>query len=136
MIDGIGGTQVVKFDGRKASLHQLEYLDHDLTALGQELAPSPGRRLVIGPGGGVDILQGVRAGATNLTAVEINPLVVSVVNSDLLAFSGAPYRLPGVNVVVENGRTFLERSRSAWDLISLTWVDTGGSAVALAATEN
>jgi hypothetical protein len=39
-------------------------------------------------------------------------------------------------VAVENGRTFVQRSRDQWGLISLTWVDTGGSATALAASEN
>ncbi|HEX7252225.1 MAG TPA: hypothetical protein VF376_05020 [Thermoanaerobaculia bacterium] len=136
VIDGIGGTQIAQFDGRPGSLRDYSYLDYDLTSLGQRLVPPTGRQLVIGPGGGVDLLQAVRQGRSDVTAVEINPLVAEVVNERLGAYSGRPYRLPGVRVFLENGRTFIKRSTETWDLISLTWVDTGGSATALAASEN
>ena len=136
IIDGLGGTGIVRFDGNPATLARYDYLDQDLTALGNELVPHPARQLIIGPGGGVDILQAVRMGRTDITAVEINPLIARVVNDDLSYFSGRPYHLPGVRTVIENGRTFIKRSRDAFDLISLTWVDTGGSATALAFSEN
>ena len=136
MIDGIGGTQIAKFDGRPASLRGYDYLDADLTALANGLLTPRSRQLIIGPGGGVDILQAVRAGRNDITAVEINPLVVEVVNEAVGGFSGRPYDLPGVRLFLENGRTFVRRSREQWDLISLTWVDTGGSTTALAASEN
>jgi hypothetical protein len=136
LIDGIGGTQIVRFDGDPRSLAAYEYLDDDLTALGQQLVPASGSELIIGPGGGVDVLQAVRRGRRDVTLVEINPLVVRVVNQDLASFSGRPYQLPGVRTFVENGRTFILRTRRAWDLIDLTWVDFGGSATALAFSEN
>ncbi|MGZ6123388.1 MAG: hypothetical protein ACXWLR_00420 [Myxococcales bacterium] len=136
IIDGIGGTQLVGFDGDPRSLRRYEYLDADISALGQALAPAAASQLVIGPGAGVDLLQAVRAGRTDVDAVEINPLMVELVNHRLSDFSGSPYRLPGVHLAVENGRTFIQRSRKRWGLISLTWVDTGGSATALAASEN
>jgi hypothetical protein len=63
-------------------------------------------------------------------------LIVDVVNRELGAFSGRPYSLPGVRLVLENGRTFIKRTQDKYDLISLTWVDTGGSATALAFSEN
>jgi hypothetical protein len=136
IIDGLGGTGIVRFDGNPATLGGYDYLDQDLTALGSELVPRNARQLIIGPGGGVDILQGVRKGRTDITAVEINPLIAQVVNENLSDFSGRPYHLPGVRVVIENGRTFIKRSTETFDLISLTWVDTGGSATALAFSEN
>jgi len=136
LIDGIGGSQIVHFDGDPRSLAAYDYLDADLTALGQQLVPAQGSELIIGPGGGVDVLQAVRRGRRDITLVEINPLVVRVVNQDLARFSGRPYRLPGVRTFVENGRTFILRTRNQWDLIDLTWVDFGGSASALAFSEN
>ncbi len=136
LIDGVGGTRIVAFDGRAESLSRYDYLDADLTALGQRLVGAERRQLIIGPGGGVDILQAVRSGRSSITTVEINPLVVEVVNDDLASFSGRPYDLPGVETVIANGRTFLERTSHRWDLISLTWVDFGGSATALALSEN
>jgi hypothetical protein len=136
IIDGFGGTEIVRFDGNPATLASYGYLDQDLTALASRLVPSDARQLIVGPGGGVDILQAVRAGRRDITAVEINPLIVDVVNNELGGFSGKPYSLPGVHLVIENGRTFIKRTRDKFDLISLTWVDTGGSATALAFSEN
>jgi len=136
IIDGTGGTEIVRFDGNPATLKDYGYLDQDLTALTNGLLPKDASQLIIGPGGGVDILQAVRMGRSNITAVEINPLIVRVVNQDLASFSGRPYSLPGVHLVLENGRTFIKRTTDRFDLISLTWVDTGGSATALAFSEN
>ncbi|MFI5120442.1 MAG: hypothetical protein ACHQM4_08520 [Thermoanaerobaculia bacterium] len=136
LIDGFGGTQIVQFDGKPASLRSYDYLDFDLTACVFRLLPGKARQLIIGPGGGVDILQSYRHSVRDITAVEINPLVAGVVNERLASFSGRPYHLPGVKVAIENGRTFIKRSHETWDLITLTWVDSGGSTTALAASEN
>lgn len=136
IIDGMGGTPIVRFDGKPESLSSYLYLDADLTALPHHLLPSDARQLIIGPGGGVDVLQAVRAGHKDVTLVEINPLIEQVVNEKLKEFSGAPYRLPGVKTIIGNGRTFVKRATEQWDLLTLTWVDTGGSATALAFSEN
>jgi hypothetical protein len=136
IIDGMGGTPIVRFDGRPESLARYSYLDADLTALPHHLLPASARQLIIGPGGGVDVLQAVRAGRKDVTLVEINPLIETVVNDRLKSFSGSPYRLPGVKTVIGNGRTFVKRATERWDLLTLTWVDTGGSATALAFSEN
>jgi len=136
IIDGTGGTEIVRFDGNPATLKEYAYLDQDLTALSNHLLPAVAKQLIIGPGGGVDILQAVHMGRDDITVVEINPLVVRVVNQILAPFSGRPYDLPGVRLVLENGRTFIKRNTDRFDLISLTWVDTGGSATALAFSEN
>jgi SAM-dependent methyltransferase len=126
LIDGIGASQIVRFDGDPRSLAAYGYLDDDLTALGQQLVPAAGRELILGPGGGGGVLQAVRRGRRDVTLVEINPLVVRVVNRDLAPFSGSPYRLPGVRTFVDNGRTFILRTREGWDLIDLTRMDFGG----------
>ncbi|MBT8492977.1 MAG: hypothetical protein KJO07_07950 [Deltaproteobacteria bacterium] len=136
LIDGIGGTEIVKFDGREDSLAKLDYLRYDITALAHELVAPDRDQLIIGPGGGVDILQAKHFGRKELTVVEINPLVVSMVNDQLADWSGSPYRLPGVDVVVDNGRTFIKRTDDTWDLITLTWVDSGGTRTAMALNEN
>lgn len=136
MIDGVGGTSIVQFDGHPESLQNYAYLDYDLTALDHVLVPSSGRQLIIGPGGGFDVLQSVKKGCSDITIVEINPLVARVVNKDLATFSGSPYTLPGVHLHIENGRTFVKRSNDQWNLMTLTWVDTGGSPHAVTFSEN
>jgi hypothetical protein len=54
--------------------------------------------------------------------VELNPLVVRAVQEDFGDFSGRPYTLPGVETVVDEGRTFLAHDPSSYDVIQATVV--------------
>jgi len=80
------------------------------------------RALIIGPGGGKDILIALASGAVRVRAVELNPLVVRAVQEDFGDFSGRPYTLPGVETIVDEGRTFLAHDPSVYDVIQATVV--------------
>ncbi len=99
-----------------------------------------GKVLIIGPGGGVDVIIARLHGATHVTAVELNPLVARDVMSSepFLSYSGRLYQQPGVRLVVDDGRSFLRRSREPHDLIVATMVDTWAAtaAGAFALSEN
>jgi predicted membrane-bound spermidine synthase len=99
-----------------------------------------GKVLVIGPGGGVDVIIARVNGASDVTAVELNPLVARDVMSSepFLGFSGRLYQQPGVRLFVDDGRSFLRRSRESYDLIVATMVDTWAAtaAGAFALSEN
>ncbi len=96
--------------------------------------------LIIGPGGGVDVVIARLHGASDVTAVELNPLVARDVMSSepFLSFSGRLYQQPGVRLEVDDGRSFLRRSRDQHDLIVATMVDTWAAtaAGAFALSEN
>jgi spermidine synthase len=96
--------------------------------------------LVIGPGGGVDVIIARLFGASDVTAVEVNPLVARDVMSaePFLSYSGRLYEQPGFRLVVDEARSFLRRSRESYDLILGTMVDTWAAtaAGAFALTEN
>ncbi len=96
--------------------------------------------LVIGPGGGLDVIVARLHGADDVTAVEVNPLVARDVMSSepFRSFSGRLYEQPGVHLVVDEGRSFLRRSRESYDLIAATMVDTWAAtaAGAFALSEN
>jgi predicted membrane-bound spermidine synthase len=80
----------------------------------------PNRRvLAIGPGGGEDVLLALLAGSERITAVEINPGTVRSVRH-FGTFSGDIYDRPEVEVVVDEGRSFLRRSNEQYDLIYLS----------------
>lgn len=81
-----------------------------------------GAALVIGPGGGKDILCALSSGAFAVTAVEVNPLVVRAADREFAAFTGRPYSMPGVRAVVAEGRNFLAGDRSRYDVIQMTQV--------------
>ncbi len=109
----------------------------------ESLAYHLGRRdkaLIIGPGGGVDVVIARLFGTRDVTAVEVNPLVARDVMSSepFLSYSGRLYEQPGVRLVVDEGRSFLRRSRERYDLIVATMVDTWAAtaAGAFALSEN
>jgi hypothetical protein len=52
--------------------------------------PEKASALIVGPGGGRDVLLALQSGFRNITAVEINPLMVQIVK-DYRAFNGGLY---------------------------------------------
>ncbi|MDF1535354.1 MAG: hypothetical protein P1S46_02495 [bacterium] len=78
--------------------------------------------LIIGPGGGRDILTALGSGASRVTAVELNPLIVEAVNERFRDFSGGPYSLPGVRTIIGEGRSRLARETDLFDVIQATSV--------------
>jgi hypothetical protein len=80
--------------------------------------------LVIGPGGGVDVAAALAYGASRVEAVEVNPGVAGLLLGPLAAAGGDLYREPGVHLVVDEGRSYLQRSPRRFDVIALTAVDS------------
>ncbi len=106
--------------------HTLAFLDALPTALPYRLVNSP-RTVVIEPGGGLDVLQALRQGASHVTAVEQNPLIVDVVRRRYDAYSGGLYTRPEVTLVTESGRGFVRRAVAAgqkFDLVLLSLADS------------
>lgn len=95
--------------------------------------------LVIGAGGGIDVQAALAAGASRVTAVEINPLIVEAVRGRWRDWCGGLYDDPRVEVVVAEGRHFLATAGARrWDRIVLSGVDTFAAteAGAFALSEN
>jgi len=94
--------------------------------------------LVIGAGGGIDVLAALSAGAARVAAVEINPLIVEAVLGRFAELSGDLYRDPRVEPIVSEGRHFVETDERTWDRIVLSGVDTFAAteAGAFALSEN
>jgi predicted membrane-bound spermidine synthase len=133
-IDGGAATPMLSFKG---NLEALDYLRFDITALGYQLR-SPQSALIIGSGGGRDIITAKLLGVERIQAVEVNPLVVDFVRKDFREYSGSPYDLEGVSFAVEDGRSFAARSRESFDMVQLSAVDTWAAlaAGALSLVEN
>jgi spermidine synthase len=75
--------------------------------------------LIIGPGGGRDVVVALIGGVKSITAVEVNPDVVQIVK-DYGYYNGKIYSGdPRVNVVVAEGRNFVRKSDAKYDLIML-----------------
>jgi hypothetical protein len=86
---------------------------------------APKDALVIGSGGGIDVVTALRNGATKVTAVEINPGVMHGSRDQYAEFNHRILHRPGVTPVVAEGRGFLSAAgERQWDLIQLSGVDT------------
>lgn len=135
-IDSLAGTPLVKFDGDINS-HLIEHLSHDVTALAYEMRPARST-LIIGPGGGRDVLTALKYGSKEIDAVELNPLMREVVNEKFGDFTGRLYERPEITLTIDDGRHFVRNSDKEFGLIQLSLVDTWAStaAGAFALSEN
>ena len=80
--------------------------------------------LVIGAGGGLDVLTALHNGARHVTGVEINPIIIGAVQNEYADFAGHLYQDPRVEMHNAEGRHFLKRDKRKYDLIQLSGVDT------------
>ena len=131
-IDSAASTPILK-----GTPKGFEYLRYELTALAYHLAERPGgfTALVIGPGGGRDLLSALVFGARHVDGVEINPIIARDVMLDRFReYSGAVYAHPKVSIHVDDGRSFVRRSTSTYDVIQASLVDTWAATAAGAYT--
>jgi hypothetical protein len=133
-IDSAAATPILKGTGDLAAA---AYLRYELTALAYYLAERPNgfSALVIGSGGGRDILSALVFGARRVDAVEINPIIArDVMLGRFRDYSGGVYAHPGVTVHIDDGRSFIRRSTSRYDVIQASLVDTWAATAAGAYT--
>ena len=88
--------------------------------------------LIIGPGGGNDVVVARVFGQKQITAVEINPIIAHDVMSSepFKSYSGSIYQQPNVRLVVDEGRSFIRNSNDRYDIIQGTMVDTWAATAA------
>jgi hypothetical protein len=131
LIDAVAGTPIQEFRGL---LSEEEFLRVDLSSFAYQLVDQPST-LVIGPGGGRDVLAALASGAPHVTAVEVNPAVVEAVRGPFADFAGHLYDRPDVTVAVDDARGFITRSPDRYDVIQAslidTWAASGSGAFAL-----
>jgi len=133
-IDSAASTPILKGTGHVVDA---SYLRYELTALGYHLVERPDgfTALVIGPGGGRDLLSALVFGATHVDGVEINPIIARDVMLDRFReYSGGVYAHPRVSIHVDDGRNFVRRSSSRYDVIQASLVDTWAATAAGAYT--
>ena len=134
-IDAQAGTFLTHFDGDWRSV---AYVTQDPPSIVHRLKEQP-ETLIIGAGGGKDVLAALALGAKHVTAVELNPLIVNdVMLGRYREFTGGLYEDPRVTAVVSEGRSYLHSRRETYDIIQLAFVDTSAatSAGAYVLSEN
>ena len=119
-IDAGCATVITEFTG---DLGKVEHLKCDVASIGHYLFQDH-QVLVIGAGGGRDVLASLGFGARAVHALEYNASIVEAVNDHFAAFSGRVYDLPRVHKIIAEGRSYVQRSPDAYDLIQLSLVDS------------
>ena len=85
------------------------------------LGRTPGHVLIIGAGTGNDVEAALKAGATRVDAVEIDPEIYAIGKQLAPAH---PYDDPRVHVHVDDGRAFIQASSEHYDVIVLALTDS------------
>ncbi len=85
------------------------------------LHPNPQSYLIVGAGGGNDAAGGVRHGVGNITAVEIDPAIISIGRS---FHPEQPYSSPTVQVINDDARSFFITTSQKFDVISFSLLDS------------
>ena len=132
--DGDAFTAITRFDG---NLAKLAYLDQQTAALPFHLLKRP-RTLILGAGGGADVLRALFHRARQVDAVELNPQMAELVRRDHADFAGRLFQAPGVRLFIDEARSFVEAGDTRWDLIHVGLFDsfTASAAGVLALKES
>jgi len=118
-IDADAGTEIMKWDG---NVQNAQFLKSTLDFLPYSIIKAE-KTLVIGSGGGRDVVIALVGGSSKVVAVELNPIIVEVVKS-YGEKAGNVYNNEKVEVIVDEGRSFIGRSQAKYDVIVLTMVDS------------
>ncbi len=117
-------SPITRYRGEPAAL---AYLDQVPSALPYHVV-TPSHVLVLGAGGGAEVLQALYHDATRIDAVELNRQAIDLVAREFAEFSGAIYDDPRVSVHIADARGFVERSGARYDLIQVPPLDSSGAA--------
>ncbi len=129
--DGVAPTMLVEGAGR---LEQFAFLDDTQAASAYRAFAARGGAdpdvLVIGVGGGVDVMVALQHGARHIDAVEINTAMLQMVTETYDTYLGGLFR-PGahaysdrIHLVHGEGRSFLRHGDRKYDVIQMSGVDS------------
>ena len=121
-IDGGAGTNIISWDGSTESRQELSTW---MQYLPFKMMQDP-KVLVIGSGGGRDVVASLVSGSKDVTSVEINPIIYDTVKS-YGDRAGNVYSHQYVRPHVDEGRSFITRSSEKYDIIYVPFVDTWAS---------
>jgi hypothetical protein len=128
LIDADALTPILKWNG---SLSDRQWLKTFMDYMPYEISNMTNSRvLVIGSGGGEDILLALSAGSKNVTAVELNPLIVSAVKDYGGNSAGNLYNRKDVRLFIDDGRRFISSTNTKYDTIVIKLVDSWAAQLA------
>lgn len=124
--NGDGMSAITKYPDK---MEKLGYLDYQTSALAYHLG-NPDKVLILGAGGGSEVLQALYHDTEVIDAVEIDPQMVDLVETKYAGFAGNIYAMEGVKLHTEEARGFVTSSSQKYDLIQMAMVDSFGASSA------
>jgi spermidine synthase len=119
--DGNLGSNVMAFDG---DLSKLELFDASVRSTPFSVLRDEPEVLIIGAAGGHEILASLYFDAGHITAVELNPVTVSLLEEHFADYTGHIADHEKVTLINAEGRSFVERDLGGYDLIWLVAPDS------------
>ena len=134
LIDADAGTVLTEFNG---DLSKLKHLKYDIVNLVHYLRHNADV-LVIGTGGGKDILSALAFNQKSVVGIEINNDIIYAVNKKFGDFTGHLDRNPKVTFINDEARSYIARQKRKYDIIQISLIDTWAAtaAGAFVLTEN
>ena len=111
-----GGTYVtvmLPFDGNFEKMQSFEGKSWFLPYL---LKHHP-EILIIGSGGGREVLIALSYGPQSITAVELDPIIVDIVRGKFDKYIGGIFNDPRVTLIHDEGRSYIQRTQERFDII-------------------
>ncbi len=122
-IDAERLSAITKMPNKEAIRREMAFIEF-LPASFPYLLLKPERVLILEPMGGLEVLTALYFDAQKVTAVEINPLLVSLLKGKYRAFSGGIYDHPRVNVAIDDLRNYVRRNPGPFDLVVLSLAES------------
>ena len=124
-VNNVGYQGLIDLSKENVAAHPDKYApelaglsQYDVPAL---LHPNPKSVLIVGAGTGNDAAGALRNGAQSVTAVEIDPAIITIGRN---LHSEKPYSNPNVHVVNDDARSFFANTQEKFDVISFSLLDS------------
>ena len=125
-------NKIITIDGDAYTyMYHFPTLWQDYAPLGQTIYsaaywvnPKPEKVLAVGLGGGIDIATALNHQPKSIVGVEINQAMIDATGKIFADFTRHIYDQPSVNIVHEEGRSYIKRSNDKYNIIQMSGVDT------------
>lgn len=121
--DGDGMSVITQYNN---DVGELGYLGDMTASLPYRLIETPSV-LVLGAGGGADVLLALHNGARHVDAVELNPQMSALVRETHAEFAGRLYDDPRITLHTREARGFAAQTERGFDLVHIGLLDSFGA---------
>jgi spermidine synthase len=102
---------------------ELEFLDFLSSSLVYHVRPAS-KVLILGAGGGTDVVNALYHQATSVDAVELDSNIIQLVKERFRVFSADLYSRPDVQIINQEARGYIETTHSLYDSIQISLLDS------------